>query len=186
MGSRSRFGDRTPNLKQMRVLTTSEAREWARLSGWTFRTPEIPPSRKSRPAKSFLLPCDSGHKSALSRLVASTFCESGGGLFWITEHGIWPSSEVPWLFDAYRQTLGEATPLTNAPAHVIGHTEQDAFMGLLALSLYFIWGSIVLQPKGHVMLYFSHDEWLDIFGEDQSDLEGLVRDLEAFGLKEIQ
>lgn len=61
-----------------------------------------------------------------AKVVASWFTMHSWALLWITEHGIWPSSENPHLYYRLRQSYGETRQLKLAPGHLfLGHEGCD-------------------------------------------------------------
>jgi hypothetical protein len=64
------------------------------------------------------IPVDSGCKTALSRAIVSFFETDDEALLWINEFGIWGSSEDRYLFQGFRRSLGESSPLREKPGHV--------------------------------------------------------------------
>jgi hypothetical protein len=114
------------------------------------------------PVPSYFLPKDSGAKVAIARTIANTFLEAGTAIFWITEAGIWPSSEHIDLFTRYRLSYGETRSLSEAPVHIFeSMKDKDAFSSILCLSLFFIWGAELTDLDRTRALTISHDEWLE-------------------------
>lgn len=102
-------------------------------------------------------------KTAMARMLADRFCESGGGMLWIDEWGIWPSCENMTLFEGYRKSLDETRWLIDSPGHIFATEDRDTVFSLLSLALYFIWGGILASSSGDMAVRFSHDEWIDVF-----------------------
>jgi hypothetical protein len=114
------------------------------------------------PVPSYLLPKDSGAKVGLARIIASTFLEQGPAILWINEWGIWPSSEHMDIFSRYRLSYGEGRIPDDAPVHIFDSIEdKDAFISILSLSLFFIWGVEVTDLDRSRAITISHDEWLE-------------------------
>lgn len=118
--------------------------------------------RSSELNQSLYLPADSGAKVGLARIVSSAFLERGPALIWVTEYGIWSSSEHMELFDRYRASYGETRTIREAPIHVFESDEElDSMISILSLGLFFIWGMEVTDTRRSIGLTISHDEWLE-------------------------
>lgn len=114
------------------------------------------------PMPSYFLPKDSGAKVGISRIIANTFLDAGPTVLWITEWGIWPSAEHMDLFTRYRLSFGEGGVLSESPVHIFYPSEdKDAFISLLCLCLFFVWGVEITDLNRSYALTVSHDEWLE-------------------------
>jgi hypothetical protein len=109
------------------------------------------------------VPPDSGRKTALSRTIASLFKDDDEALLWINEVGIWPSSEDRFLFDGFRRSLGEESPLPAKPGHLFSRDDLAPVASLVALVLYFVWGAILYSPARALVIKISHDELISVF-----------------------
>lgn len=78
-------------------------------------------------------------------------------LFWVTEFGIWPSSECPELFRRYRSTFSEARTIGEIPGHLALSDELEPFEVFIALAMQFGWGGFVVTDCGHRFLFLDHD-----------------------------
>jgi hypothetical protein len=145
----------------MRILTVDDAAKFLGVQnlasffeniGWQY--PE--------PVPSYFLPKDSGAKVGLARIVANTFLDRGPTVLWINESGIWPSAEHTDLFSRYRLSHGEERTLASAPVHIFESREDsNAFISVLCLSLFFVWGVEITGLDRSWALTISHDEWLE-------------------------
>lgn len=115
-------------------------------------------------------------KTALAKMLAARFCESGGGMLWIVEWGVWPSCENFALFYGYRKSLDETRLLDDSPGHIFTASDKETVFSLLSVAFYFIWGGVLSDMSGDVVLRFSHDESIDVFagGDAESDNELLA------------
>jgi hypothetical protein len=109
------------------------------------------------------IPADSGRKTIISRTVASFFDTEDESLLWIDEYGIWKSCEDWILFDGFRQFLGEGSPLYEKPGHIFSRKDLDSVCSLLAMTLYFCWGAVIVKADKSLVIRISHDEILDIY-----------------------
>lgn len=166
----------------MQNLSLSQFNEW--LSSKGFSAPSEIQRKNPRfscEAK-YLLPQDSGRKTALSRELVRLV--SGDDiLLWFSEYGVWPSSQNMSLFDGYRRSLGETRPLTECPAHTFSSQELSVLECLLDITLYFYWDAVVFNHTQGLLFIPSHDELLFVRTQDNNLLGEINSALTTFGLK---
>jgi hypothetical protein len=98
-------------------------------------------------------------------------------LLFITEWGIWPSSENWHLYYRLRQGYGDSQLLQDAPGHLfLGHEAED-LTSFLQLSMLNGWGGYVLTQADYVNAFFSHDEHIDFFSKDSTKLADIRKTL---------
>jgi hypothetical protein len=88
------------------------------------------------------------------------FAES---LLWVTDFGIWPSSENQWLYYRLRRALGDKATLAERPGHLLNSIEKDDFVAFVHLALEFGWGAFIFSRPLSRYVHLSHDGWLRIF-----------------------
>jgi hypothetical protein len=89
-------------------------------------------------------------------------------LLWITEWGIWPSSENWHLYYRIRQSYGDQRLLHEAPGHLFQNYEMDDLATFLQLAMTNGWGGHILPASPHTgSAFFSHDEYIDFYTPDQ-------------------
>src|SRR5436305_15165372 len=71
----------------------------------------------SDPVPSYFLPKNSGAKVGLARVVSNILLDRGPVVLWITDTGIWSSTEHIDLFIRYRLSHGETRTVKQAPVH---------------------------------------------------------------------
>lgn len=101
-------------------------------------------------------------------------------LLWLTEWGIWGSSENWHLYYQLRQHYGDNRLLHEAPGHLFLGYEAEDLTSFLQLAMLNGWGGYVLTHMNYANLFFSHDEFIDFFSDDQGILD---RVKEALGSK---
>jgi len=109
------------------------------------------------------IPVDSGRKTVISRTIASFFDTEAESLLWIDEYGIWQSCEDWNLFNGFRKSLGEESPLYEKPGHLFSRKDLASISSLLAMTLYFCCGAVIVKADKSLLIRISHDEILDIF-----------------------
>jgi hypothetical protein len=111
-----------------------------------------------------------------SRWVAGSIAWRAPVLLWITEWGIWNSSENGHLYYKLRQSYGDNRLLWEAPGHLFLGYESEDLTSFLQLSMLNGWGGYVLAEANYVNVFFSHDEYIDFFAETV-DLADFLKDL---------
>lgn len=80
------------------------------------------------------------------------------------------------MFYGYRRSFGGSRPLIEAPVHVFERTEEDTFVSILCMVLYFVWDAWVFDIEGKALVRISHDEWLEVRADDD---DGAVKEFAA-------
>jgi hypothetical protein len=91
-------------------------------------------------------------------------------LLFVTEWGIWPSSENWHLYYKLRQSYSDNRLLQDAPGHLFLEHEMEDLTSFLQLSMLNGWGGYVLTEANYVNAFFSHDEYIDFFAENSAAL----------------
>jgi hypothetical protein len=102
--------------------------------------------------------------------VASELTYRMPALLFITEWGIWPSSENWHLYYKLRQTYGDNRLLQDAPGHLFLEHEAEDLASFLQLSMLNGWGGYILTEANYVNAFFSHDEYIEFFAEHAKNL----------------
>jgi len=112
----------------------------------------------------------------LTHWISSNLTHRQGVLLWITEWGIWPSSENWHLFYRLRQSYGEHRLLHEAPGHLFLNFEYDDLATFLQVAILNGWGGYVLTEADYVNVFFSHDEYVDFLASDDQNLN-VIREM---------
>jgi hypothetical protein len=121
----------------------------------------------------FKIPVDAGKKYNLGKLIASFYNTDEEGLLWINEYGIWPSCEDWNLFNGFRRSLGENSPLYDKPGHLFSINDMEVIVSLLALTLYFFWGAIIVSENKNLLVKISHDELIYFYAKDTETISNI-------------
>jgi hypothetical protein len=113
----------------------------------------------------------------IAHWIASELTYRRPTLLFITEWGIWPSSENWHLYYKLRQTYGDNRLLHEAPGHLFLEHEAEDLASFLQLSMLNGWGGYILTEANYVNAFFSHDEYIDFFGGKDSNLAEVRRAL---------
>lgn len=88
-------------------------------------------------------------------------------LLWVTESGVWPSSENLHLFYRLRESYGEHRPLADAPGHLFLQHEKADLTTFVAMALLSGWDFYLLPTPIYAAAFVSHDEFADLYASDQ-------------------
>jgi hypothetical protein len=131
----------------------------------------------------YKLPVNTGPKTSLAHALTH-FVEIGQhGLFWITDWGIFPSTQNMALFDGYRKSLGEDRAIHAAPGHVFDEADSQQLECLFDLSLYFYWDVSVFDRTGTFLVKTSHDGYISFHARDGARLERFRSSLDRYKLE---
>jgi hypothetical protein len=149
----------------LRLYTLQECEEW--LSGRQRQKPDaVPDANRERIA----YPPTPGRIRFLSHWMATSLPHEMSALLWITEWGIWPSSENWHLYYKLRQSYGDKRLLEDAPGHLFLKHESEDLASFLQLAILNGWGGYLLTEADFVNVFFSHDEHFDFFAGLDSNL----------------
>jgi hypothetical protein len=111
--------------------------------------------------------------------IAHTLCYRMDALLWITEWGIWGSSENWHLYYKVRQSYGDFRLIHEAPGHLFLPYETEDLTSLLQLAMLNGWGGYILTAANYVNVFFSHDEYLRFFASEEENLTEVRKELGA-------
>jgi hypothetical protein len=152
----------------MRFYTKDECEEW--LSGLERTKPDA--IREIHKAH-VRYPTSPSRILHLAHWIGSSLMYRSPALLWITEWGIWESSENWHLYYKLRQSYGDSRPLREAPGHLfLGHEAED-LTSFLQVAFLNGWGGYVLTQADYVNAFFSHDEYIDFFAVLNENLAGV-------------
>jgi hypothetical protein len=101
-------------------------------------------------------------------------------ILWVTEFGVWPSSENLHLYYKLRNSYGDYRTLTDAPGHLFLSYETVDLITFIDLLIQFGWGGFLLGTPNHNYITISHDKWILI--ESVSDICSIVGEIEKSNL----
>jgi hypothetical protein len=159
----------------MRCYTEEECDQW--LTARKRRKPDAVPEVH---AEQISYPREPHRIYYLAHWVATSLTYRMPTLLWITEWGIWPSSENWHLYYKLRQAYGDHRLLHEAPGHLFLEYEAEDLASFLQVAMLNGWGGYVLPQADYVNAFFSHDEYIAFFAERE---ESLAEVREAFKIK---
>ncbi|HLJ90253.1 MAG TPA: hypothetical protein VKZ53_25805 [Candidatus Angelobacter sp.] len=161
----------------MRFYTANECEAW--LTGRKRLKPDETPEMKVQRVP---YPREPYKVFFTAHWIAKSLTHRMPALLWITEWGIWPSSENWHLYYKLRQSYGDQRLLHEATGHLFLEHEAEDLASFLHLSILNGWGGYLLTHANYVNLFFSHDEFIDFFAQNDHSLSE-VR--EVFGIFDL-
>lgn len=107
----------------------------------------------------FELPSDSGQRIAVVKSDLERLDFSLSHLVWVTEWGIWPSSERMHIFDRFRESYGEGRILNDAPCALFDPGESEDLVSYVTLAALFLWDVWVISGGAKQWVFYSHDQF---------------------------
>ncbi|MGB6545492.1 MAG: hypothetical protein WA871_02285 [Candidatus Acidiferrales bacterium] len=156
----------------MRFYTKEECETW--LSDRQRRKPDLMPGVH---AEHIPYPLKPYQVFSFALWIASELTYRMPTQVFITEWGIWPSSENWHLYYKLRQTYGDNRQLGDAPGHLFLEHECEDLASFLQLSMLNGWGGYILTQADYVNAFFSHDEYIDFFAQDPGNLANIRKAL---------
>jgi hypothetical protein len=151
----------------MRFLDVASIHGWLEQSALIDAAGKVDLSALSGPID-FAIPSDTGRKTYLANVIADQFRSDGDGLLWIDEIGIWPTCENWTIYRAIRSLAGDSRDLHEAPGHEFGRQDIDILDAMIAVTLYFSWGALLIRGDRKLIARISHDEYISVFGYEEA------------------
>jgi hypothetical protein len=147
----------------MRFYTSTECEEW--LKGRKRVKPDV---ANAKPTLRLKYPSSPHRMYSWAHWMASSITYNDLCLLWITEWGIWSSSENLHLYYRLRQSYHDMRLIHEAPGHLfLGHEFAD-LASFLQIAMLNGWGGYVLPSADYINAFFSHDEYIDFYSDDSS------------------
>jgi hypothetical protein len=152
----------------MQFLDLEGCRGWARdhnvtltSRGWPVTIREL-----ALPVVRFGLPSPVYRTTWFSQYLSVVLPGAAESLLWVTEWGIWPSSENWHLYRHLRQSYGNGNSVEQAPGHLFSSAERDDLATFLQVGILFGWDMNLLAFPDRARLFVSHDEFVAIASAD--------------------
>ena len=153
----------------MRFYTAGECETW--LSGRGRTKPDATPGTE---AERITYPPGAHRLYFIADWIATNLTYSQPTLLWITEWGIWGSSENWHLYYKLRQTYGDQRLLHEAPGHLFLEYEAEDLTSFLEVAMLNGWGGYILTGANYQNAFFSHDEYIKFFGLDLTEIRNAL------------
>jgi hypothetical protein len=118
---------------------------------------------------------------AIAKHLVTWLGDFSSCLLWVTEFGIWPSSENLHLYYRLRTSYGDFSELKESPGHHFLSFEQADLVSFVDLVMQFGWGGHLLCAGSRSYAWISHDEWLVI--DAPGDKSQVLTDLDRMSLQ---
>ena len=149
----------------LRLYTQAECETW--LTGRQRQKPDVTPGAH---VERFAYPSTPGRIRYLAHWTAASITFRMPALLWITEWGIWPSSENWHLYYRLRQSYGDRRLLDEAPGHLFLEHEVEDLATFLQVAMLNGWGGYLLTQADYVNAFFGHDEYIDFYASVDGNL----------------
>jgi len=149
----------------MRFYTENECEEWLRA-----RQRALPDTQPEQSLERVLFPEKPYQLLSFAQWIAGSITFREPTLLWITEIGIWPSSENWHLYYKLRQSHADYRLLHEAPGHLFLQHESEDLASFLQMTMLNGWGGYVLTHANYVNAFVSHDEYVDFIAKLDSNL----------------
>lgn len=156
----------------MRCYTHQECEEW--VSGRQRQKPDLIPDVH---VERIDYPSEPYRVFFFAHWIATSMTYRMPTLLWVTEWGIWPSSENWHLYYKLRQTYGDQRLLQETPGHLFLEHEAEDLASFLQIAMLNGWGGYVLTQANYVNAFFSHDEYIDFFAEHDQNIANVRKAL---------
>jgi hypothetical protein len=143
----------------MRFYTKDECERWLHDRG-RLKPDASPGLQRER----FSYPKEPHRIFYVAHWIAKSLTFRQPTLLWITEWSIWPSSENWHLYYSLRHNYADQRLLHEAPGHQFLEYESEDLSSFLQLAMLNGWGGYVLTHANYTNAFFSHDEYIDFFG----------------------
>jgi hypothetical protein len=160
----------------MHFLHVNEAAEWCREHGMEIEAPFrlVQDPRLTRQAHLAFAPDGrSGLEPSTAEACIRALGDWDACLLWITDYGVWPSSEDWPAFYEARGSRGEPGSLDYKPAHAFVPTEEADLRLFLRLTLENGWDAHLLPARANSSdrrLWISHDGFVDLYSSGPASL----------------
>jgi hypothetical protein len=168
----------------MRTLTNSEASDWCKVHGINIDARGKPASAgDGLGIRRFVTPSYASKHAWFCRFIEYSLRPWSRCLFWVTEWGIWESSENWHLYYHLRQSYGDRRLIEDAPAHLFMDYESHDLISFMQIGLSMGWDFCVLTQADYSRVFVSHDEWIEFVNRDEKELERLTAELAKTEIK---
>jgi hypothetical protein len=151
----------------LRFYTKEECEKWLKDRGRHF------PDRTGAAVQRVGYPTKPHMVFVIARWIASNLSYRQPVLLWISEWGIWPSSENWQLYYRVRESYGDNRLLNEAPGHLFLECESEDLASMIEIAMLNGWGGYILTEASYASVFFSHDEYVDFLGMNEGQTEEL-------------
>lgn len=137
-------------------------------------------------SSSFSVPPHVGVRTSLAGRLAGIAITRGGGTLIVEATGVFLSCENNYLVATFRRALGEGRTVDEAPVHVFAPNDHNVCWSLICLCLYNFWDFSLLSGDRALLVFGSHDEYIDVHALNEPDLRTFGDAMLALNITELQ
>lgn len=162
----------------MRFLTNEESLEWCKGYGYEVAdgAPMLSYELRIRYPKS------APQLLAMAGVIEDILQYYSTCLVWVTQSGIWRSSENLHLYHVWRKSHGDSRFLFEAPGHWFLDYERTDLITLLHMALLFGWDAHVVPSPNGAAAFLSHDEVCDFAFSHEASIPAVMERFAKMGL----
>lgn len=151
----------------MQVLSNAETEEFLQRHTWATRAEEL----VAEPL-SLEVTTDVGRRYAYANFLTAQLLTNPEAIACvdIDDWDVWPSSQNPDLFYAYRRSLGEHRLLHEAHFHVFTANEAIELRNILHIALISLYNVGAASSGTNLRVFASHDEYIQVSWPEDPDL----------------
>lgn len=121
-----------------------------------------------------------------NRASVFTTCLCGGlgdwheCLLWISDWGVWPSSQHMPLYTRLRRSFGDEEHLHTAPGHLFKFEEKDDLISFVYLCVVFGWDFSLTTNTDQARIFGSHDEFVEAMFRSEEECVQFAETMASF------
>jgi hypothetical protein len=128
----------------------------------------------------FRIPKEAKAQTALAKLLAYLLLQSTGVYIYLSRWSQHPPSEHLELFYAYRRSMGENRPLSEAPVHYFDPATREQLVSILCLMFYFGWDAWIFDANAKTLVRLTRERGLEVGAEGATDIGAFAADPERY------
>jgi hypothetical protein len=148
---------------KLRFWTKEECEQWLH-----DRNRVKPDAASGSNVERVLYPKEPHKMFYVAHWIASSLTYRRPTLLWISEWGIWPSTENWHLYYKLRQSYLEPRLLHESPGHLFLEHESEDLASFVQVAMLNGWGGYILTEADYVNAFFSHDEYIDFYDQHRN------------------
>ncbi len=150
----------------MWCIGEEESRQWCLGRGIKLNGKGVPIADEDWQGDTFSLREAWPSLTGFSRMLATQLEPFDECLLWVTQWGVFPSSENLHLFYRMRNGYGENRQLFHAPGHLFLKHERADLATFIQLSVINCWDFYLAPAPSWKGAFVSHDEAVDFYADD--------------------
>ncbi len=150
----------------------------------SFSMPETPNAmpQVDSAGMQMTMPDSAAKQSQMLTAFFAAVPQATGWLIWLVEWGVWGEGYYD-IWNMIRGRFGETRSFKEAPGHLFDVGEDALARGMARLVLSFGWDAHLIALPSALVVYMSHDDYLEVYTPTEGALRILAANLEALGLK---